>query len=47
VVIEDVRVHNDRATIHASYDWTGYRRHSIFALIHRDHHWLIAREAPD
>jgi len=47
VVIEDVRVHKDRATIRASYDWTGYRRHSTFALIRRDDHWLIARVAPD
>ena len=47
VVIEDVRLHMDQATIRASYDWTGYRRHSTFALIRRDDHWLIAREAPD
>jgi hypothetical protein len=43
VVIERVRVDGDRATIRASYDWTGYRRHSTFALVRRDDEWLIAR----
>jgi hypothetical protein len=47
VVIEGVRIHEDRATIRASYDWTGYRRHATFALVRRDDRWLIARESPD
>lgn len=47
VVIHGVRIHNDHATIRASYVWTGYRRHSTFALVRRDDHWLIAREAPN
>jgi hypothetical protein len=37
----------DRATVRVSYDWTGYRRHSTFALVGRDEEWLIARETPD
>jgi hypothetical protein len=47
VVIEGVRIHEDRAAVRASYNWTGYRRHSTFALVRRNHHWLIACEAPD
>jgi hypothetical protein len=44
VVIERVRVTGDRATVRASYDWAGYHRHSTFALVRRDHDWLIAKE---
>jgi hypothetical protein len=47
VVIERVRVHGDQATIRASYEWAGYRRHSTFALIRSDNNWLIARETTD
>jgi hypothetical protein len=43
IVIERVRTHGDRATIRASYDWTGYRRHSTFALVRREDDWLIVR----
>jgi hypothetical protein len=44
VVIERVRLDGDRATIRVSYEWSGYRRHSTFALVRRDNNWLIARE---
>jgi hypothetical protein len=47
VVIEGVRIHEDRATIRASYDWTGYRRHATFTLVRREDRWFIARESPD
>lgn len=47
VVIERVRIHGDRATVRVSYDWTGYHRHSTFALVRRDDDWLITRETPD
>jgi hypothetical protein len=47
VVIEHVRVHGNRATVGASYDWTGLRRHSTFVLVRRDDDWLVARETPD
>jgi hypothetical protein len=45
VVIERVHLNGDRAIIRASYDWTGYRRHSTFVLVRRADDWLIAREA--
>jgi hypothetical protein len=45
-VIERVRIVGDRATVRASYDWTGYRRHSTFTLIRREDDWLIGRETP-
>jgi hypothetical protein len=44
VVMERVRIQGDRATIRASYNWTGYRRHSTFALVRGEDDWLIARE---
>jgi hypothetical protein len=47
VVIDAVRIGDDEATIRASYEWAGYRRHSTFALVRRDDAWLIAREIPD
>lgn len=47
VVIERVRVDGDQATIRASYDWTGYRRHSTFVLVRRANDWLIAAETPE
>ena len=43
VVIERVSVDGNRATVRASYDWTGLRRHSTFALVRGDGDWLIAR----
>jgi len=47
VVIEHVLVDGDRATVRASYDWTGLRRHSTFVLVRSDDDWLVARETPD
>jgi hypothetical protein len=47
VVIERVHLNGDRAIIRASYDWTGYRRHSTFVLVRRANDWFIAREAAD
>jgi Putative lumazine-binding len=54
VVIQSVRVDGDRATIRASYDWTGYRRRTTFTLVRRDGDWLIVKrptvivgESPD
>jgi hypothetical protein len=44
VAIERVRLDGDRATIRASYDWTGNRRHSTFVLVRRANDWLIAHE---
>jgi hypothetical protein len=46
-VIERVRLDGDQATIRASYEWAGYRRHSTFALVRSDNNWLIARETAD
>jgi hypothetical protein len=43
VVIERVRVDGDRASIRASYDWTGYRRRATFTLVRRDGDWLIVK----
>ena len=45
-MIERVRIVGDGATVRASYDWTGYRRHSTFTLIRREDDWLIGRETP-
>jgi len=47
VMIERVRIDGDRASVRGSYDWTGYRRHSAFALVRRDGNWLIAHETPE
>jgi hypothetical protein len=47
VVIEHVRVEGDQATIRASYESAGYRRHSTFALIRSDNNWLISRETAE
>ena len=47
VVIGRVVVDGDRATVRASYDWTGLRRHSTFVLVRSDDDWLVARETPD
>jgi Putative lumazine-binding len=41
VVIERTRVEGDRATVRASYVWTGARRHQTFTLVRRDGDWLI------
>jgi hypothetical protein len=46
VVVDSMRIDGNRASIRASYDWTGYRRHSTFALIRREDGWLIVRETP-
>jgi len=46
-MIERVRIDGDRASVRGSYDWTGYRRHSAFALVRRDGNWLIAHETPE
>jgi hypothetical protein len=47
VVIERVGFDGSRATVRASYDWTGIRRHSTFTLVRRDDDWLITGETPD
>ena len=43
VVIESVRVDEDRAIVRASYDWIGYRRRTAFTLVRRDGDWLIVK----
>ena len=43
VVIESVREDGNRATIRASYDWTGYRRRTTFTLVRPDGDWLIVK----
>jgi hypothetical protein len=45
VGIESVRIDGDRATIRASYEWTGYRRRTTFTLVRRDGDWLIVKRS--